>query len=129
MIEQGKLTIKAVKKELRMLQKAEEEQNQGESARSPARTLVAVCWSPKSSGPPKALLHDAPRAHFYLLLSLRLLDRGGTPALAPADNAAAMVEKLNEAHDEALGEIEERESHFAALHGNDGDDEILSSDL
>ena len=40
-----------------------------------------------------------------------------------------MVEKLNEAHDEALGEIEERESHFAALHGNDGDDEILSSDL
>lgn len=40
-----------------------------------------------------------------------------------------MVEKLNEAHDEALGEVEERERHFAALYGNDGDDEILSSDL
>ena len=41
-----------------------------------------------------------------------------------------MVKKLCEAHDEALGEIEERESsHFAALQGNDGDDEILSSDL
>ena len=95
--------------------------------RAPPPALLSPCAA--RSGPPKALLHDAPRAHFYLLLSLRLLDRGGTPAPAPADNAAAMVEKLNEAHDEALGEIEERESHFAALHGNDGDDEILSSDL
>ena len=33
-MEQGKATIKSVKKELRLLQKAEEEQNQGEGARS-----------------------------------------------------------------------------------------------
>ena len=37
-----------------------------------------------------------------------------------------MVDKLNEAHDEALGEIEEREKQFDARFG-DGDDEILSS--
>lgn len=71
-VEQGKATLKSVKKELRLLQKAEEEQGQGESA------------------------------------------------------VAAMVERLGEAHDEALGEIEEREKHFAAVFG-DGDDEILSS--
>ena len=35
-MEQGKATIKSVKKELRLLQKAEEEQNQGESARATA---------------------------------------------------------------------------------------------
>ena len=33
-VEQGKVTLKSVKKELRLLQKAEEEQNQGEGARS-----------------------------------------------------------------------------------------------
>ena len=60
-----------------------------------------------------------------------------TPVLAPhgpyttlrtysAGAVAAMVERLGEAHDEALGEIEEREKHFVALFG-DGDDEILSS--
>ena len=49
--------------------------------------------------------------------------------LPATDNVSAMVEKLNEAHDEALGEVEERERHFAALYGNDGDGEILSSDL
>ena len=43
-----------------------------------------------------------------------------------AGAVAAMVERLGEAHDEALGEIEEREKHFVALFG-DGDDEILSS--
>ena len=32
-VEQGKATLKSVKKELRLLQKAEEEQGQGESAR------------------------------------------------------------------------------------------------
>ena len=36
-----------------------------------------------------------------------------------------MVEKLSEAHDEALGEIEEREKQFDARF--DGDDETLSS--
>ena len=46
-----------------------------------------------------------------------------------ADDVSQMVEKLNEAHDEALGEIEGRVHHFAALYGNEGDDEILSSDL
>lgn len=44
----------------------------------------------------------------------------------PAGTVAAMVDKLNEAHDEALGEIEEREKQFDARFG-DGDDEILSS--
>eukprot|EP00321_Phaeocystis_globosa_P017807 CAMPEP_0118847054 /NCGR_PEP_ID=MMETSP1162-20130426/92773_1 /TAXON_ID=33656 /ORGANISM="Phaeocystis Sp, Strain CCMP2710" /LENGTH=167 /DNA_ID=CAMNT_0006779245 /DNA_START=402 /DNA_END=906 /DNA_ORIENTATION=- len=71
-VEQGKATLKSVKKELRLLQKAEEEHDQGESA------------------------------------------------------VAAMVERLGEAHDEALAEIEEREKQYAALYG-DGDDEILSS--
>ena len=33
-VEQGKATLKSVKKELRLLQKAEEEHDQGESARS-----------------------------------------------------------------------------------------------
>ena len=103
-VEQGKVTLKSVKKELRLLQKAEEEQNQGEGARS-----LPLC----------------------ILLPLP------TPVLAPhgpyttlrthsAGAVAAMVERLGEAHDEALGEIEEREKHFVALFG-DGDDEILSS--
>ena len=47
-----------------------------------------------------------------------------TPHRAGA--VAAMVERLGEAHDEALAEIEEREKQYAALYG-DGDDEILSS--
>jgi len=42
-----------------------------------------------------------------------------------AGTVAAMVEKLSEAHDEALGEIEEREKQFDARF--DGDDETLSS--
>ena len=44
-MEQGKATIKSVKKELRLLQKAEEEQNQGESARAtaaPSRPQTAL---------------------------------------------------------------------------------------
>ena len=100
-MEQGKATIKSVKKELRLLQKAEEEQNQGESARAtaaPSRPQTA----PHGPRPPHS--HHA--------------------------GVSAMVKKLCEAHDEALREIEERESsHFAALQGNDGDDDILSSDL
>ena len=49
------------------------------------------------------------------------------PNAAPRAGAvAAMVERLGEAHDEALAEIEEREKQYAALYG-DGDDEILSS--
>ena len=45
-----------------------------------------------------------------------------------AGAVAAMVERLGEAHDEALAEIGEREKQYAALYG-DGDDEILYGDI
>ena len=51
-VEQGKMTLKSVKKELRLLQKAEEEQNQGEGARSlppPVHLAPATHTRPGSS--------------------------------------------------------------------------------
>ena len=45
-VEQGKVTLKSVKKELRLLQKAEEEQNQGEGARSPPLCILLPLPTP-----------------------------------------------------------------------------------
>ena len=105
-VEQGKVTLKSVKKELRLLQKAEEEQNQGEGARSLPLCIFTCSRYPHPSP-------DSSRSVHHLTHH-------------SAGAVAAMVERLGEAHDEALGEIEEREKHFVALFG-DGDDEILSS--
>mgnify|MGYP004129943193 CR=1 FL=1 len=103
-MEQGKATIKSVKKELRLLQKAEEDAASNESARYPLHPSAA----------PTPMIPKA-------------LPTGRTLTLSshPAGTVAAMVDKLNEAHDEALGEIEEREKQFDARF--DGDDETLSS--
>ena len=112
-VEQGKMTLKSVKKELRLLQKAEEEHDQGESALLPLPCLPPATHtrpshqSAGSSRPVPVTPPCTPRSH-------------------SAGAVAAMVERLGEAHEEALGEIEEREKHFVALFG-DGDDEILSS--
>ena len=106
-VEQGKATLKSVKKELRLLQKAEEEQGQGESARPLPQHLAPTPVLQNRAAPLTTRTSSHGRHH-------------------PVGAVAAMVERLGEAHDEALGEIEEREKHFAAVFG-DGDDEILSS--
>ena len=68
MVEQGKATIKAVKKELRALQKAEEEQNQSESACT-CPILLCTTWADACSRPP-------PPTPTYLLSSTSaLVDR------------------------------------------------------
>ena len=98
---------------------------------------------PACPSPPSALAsHFYPRTHAHFLArALTPHTPRPTPLAAPrhcprsalctqtphrAGAVAAMVERLGEAHDEALAEIEEREKQYAALYG-DGDDEILSS--
>ena len=95
------------RRSVRLLQKAEEEQGQGESARPLPQHLAPTPVLQNRAAPLTTRTSSHGRHH-------------------PVGAVAAMVERLGEAHDEALGEIEEREKHFAAVFG-DGDDEILSS--
>jgi hypothetical protein len=62
-VEQGKATLKSIKKELRLLQKAEEEHDQGESERSlPLCSLQPACPSPHlTRWRPTTLLPAHPR--------------------------------------------------------------------
>ena len=79
-VEQGKATLKSVKKELRLLQKAEEEQGQGESARP------LLCKDPKTGAYAKQPGNSLP-SHTRVPLAARHHRELRPCKLAPASQA------------------------------------------